>query len=153
MGFLTRVVVPLTRPSIAALAVFAFLAAWGQYLWPLVVTESTERQTVQIGSVSWQLGRPAPERGLRRSRLAVAPIFLVLALFERQIVRGLAAGALKGYRSSRRLLLPIPSDRQRRADGVLARAALPIQCLLPARRLRPESALSDIGTTPIVPTS
>jgi sn-glycerol 3-phosphate transport system permease protein len=48
-GFLVRVVVPLNRPIIAALAVFAFLAAWSQYLWPLIVIDSADRRTVQIG--------------------------------------------------------------------------------------------------------
>ena len=38
MRFMTRVAVPLARPSLAALAVFSFLGAWNQYLWPLVST-------------------------------------------------------------------------------------------------------------------
>src|SRR5271165_3601220 len=41
MKFMTRVAVPLARPSLAALAVFSFLAAWNQYLWPLVATGGT----------------------------------------------------------------------------------------------------------------
>jgi sn-glycerol 3-phosphate transport system permease protein len=97
LGFLTRVVVPLTRPSIAAVAAFAFLAAWGQYLWPLVVTESTEMQTVQIGLRQLvTAGSVQQNVASAGAVLAVAPIFLLLALFERHIVRGLAAGALKG---------------------------------------------------------
>ena len=47
---MTRVAVPLARPSLAALAVFSFLGAWNQYLWPLVSTGgSTPLNTVQIG--------------------------------------------------------------------------------------------------------
>src|SRR5271167_5016562 len=50
MKFMTRVAVPLARPSLAALAVFSFLAAWNQYLWPLVATGgTTPLYTVQIG--------------------------------------------------------------------------------------------------------
>ncbi len=41
--FMTRVAVPLARPAVAALAVFAFLAAWNQYLWPLLVTKDDAR--------------------------------------------------------------------------------------------------------------
>src|SRR5215475_14506839 len=47
--FLTRVAVPLARPAVAALTVFAFLAAWNQYLWPLLVTSGDSHRTVQIG--------------------------------------------------------------------------------------------------------
>ena len=49
LRFMTRVAVPLARPAIAALAVFAFLGAWNQYLWPLLVTKDDEYRTVQIG--------------------------------------------------------------------------------------------------------
>ena len=48
--FMTRVAVPLARPSLAALGVFSFLGAWNQYLWPLVATGgTTPLDTVQIG--------------------------------------------------------------------------------------------------------
>src|SRR6185437_12002965 len=50
LRFMTRVAVPLARPSLAALAVFSFLGAWNQYLWPLVATGgTTPLDTVQIG--------------------------------------------------------------------------------------------------------
>jgi len=49
LRFLTRVAVPLARPTIAALAVFSFLSAWNQYLWPLLVTKDDRLRTVQIG--------------------------------------------------------------------------------------------------------
>jgi sn-glycerol 3-phosphate transport system permease protein len=47
--FLWRVAVPLARPAVAALTVFAFLAAWNQYLWPLLITKDDKLRTVQIG--------------------------------------------------------------------------------------------------------
>ena len=50
LRFMTRVAVPLARPSLAALGVFSFLGAWNQYLWPLVSTGgTTPLDTVQIG--------------------------------------------------------------------------------------------------------
>ena len=45
LRFMTRVAVPLARPSLAALAVFSFLGAWNQYLWPLVSTGGPRRST------------------------------------------------------------------------------------------------------------
>ena len=49
LRFLARVAVPLARPTVAALAVFSFLSAWNQYLWPLLVTKDDRLRTVQIG--------------------------------------------------------------------------------------------------------
>jgi sn-glycerol 3-phosphate transport system permease protein len=95
--FLWRVAVPLSRPAIAALGVFAFLTAWNQYLWPLLVTKDEHLRTVQIGL-----------RQLRATSLdqvnvtfagviiAVIPLVILLLVFQKQLIRGLTAGAVKG---------------------------------------------------------
>jgi ABC-type glycerol-3-phosphate transport system permease component len=49
VGFLTGVAVPIARPTIGALGLFSFLAAWNQYLWPLRITNQDRYRTVQIG--------------------------------------------------------------------------------------------------------
>lgn len=95
--FLARVVVPLSRPAIGALAVFSFLLAWNQYLWPLLVAEDDEYRTVQVGLR--QLARtnlsefPATFAG---TILAALPLVILLLVFSKQLVRGLTAGAVKG---------------------------------------------------------
>lgn len=96
-GFCWRVVVPLARPAIAALAVFAFLLAWNQYLWPLLVTNEDSMRTVQIGLKALS-GGSADERGvvMAGTLIATVPIFVLLLAFQRQLIRGLTAGALKG---------------------------------------------------------
>jgi sn-glycerol 3-phosphate transport system permease protein len=95
--FLWRVAVPLARPAIAALTVFSFLTAWNQYLWPLLVTKDERLRTVQIGL-----------RQLRATSIdqvnvtfagviiAVVPLVILLLVFQKQLVRGLTAGAVKG---------------------------------------------------------
>jgi sn-glycerol 3-phosphate transport system permease protein len=95
--FMTRVVVPLTRPAIAALAVFSFLQAWNQYLWPLLVTDDDQFRTVQIGLK--QLTATSVEQfnvTVAGTIIAVVPILVLLLVFQRHIVRGLTAGAVKG---------------------------------------------------------
>ena len=97
IGFLTKVAVPLARPSIAALTVFSFLGAWNQYLWPLLVTNDDHYRTVQIGlkqlagtnSVTFNVV-------MAGTLIAALPIVVLLVLFERHLVRGLTAGAVKG---------------------------------------------------------
>ena len=50
VAFLWRIAIPLARPVIAALAVFSFLSAWNQYLWPALLTNNNQSiRTVQIG--------------------------------------------------------------------------------------------------------
>lgn len=95
--FMTRVVVPMARPAIAALGVFCFLAAWNQYLWPLIVTDSDSVRTVQIGLR--QLRATSIDQinvTFAGTILAALPIVILLVVFQKQLVRGLTAGAVKG---------------------------------------------------------
>jgi sn-glycerol 3-phosphate transport system permease protein len=97
LGFLTRVAVPLARPQLAALAVFSFLAAWNQYLWPLLVTNDDRYRTVQIGLKQLAASNVITfNLVMAGTLLAALPIFVVLVVFERQLIRGLTAGAVKG---------------------------------------------------------
>jgi sn-glycerol 3-phosphate transport system permease protein len=97
LRFLVRVVVPLSRPVLAALGVFAFLSAWNQYLWPLLVTKDDEFRTVQIGLK--QLRNTNLDQinvTFAGAVIAVIPLAILLLVFQKQLVRGLTAGAVKG---------------------------------------------------------
>ncbi len=97
LRFLWRVAIPITRPVIAAFTVLSFLAAWNSYLWPRAITDDSEWNTIQIGlravtkSTADQLNV-----GVAAALLAAFPVLLVLIFFQRHIVRGLTAGAVKG---------------------------------------------------------
>ena len=95
--FMTRVAVPLARPSLAALAVFSFLGAWNQYLWPLVSTGgSTPLYTVQIG-LKQLLGTQVSQIpvSLAGAVIAFVPLVILLIIFQKQLVRSLTAGAVE----------------------------------------------------------
>lgn len=97
LRFMTRVAVPLARPALAALAVFSFLGAWNQYLWPLVATGgSTPLYTVQIG-LKQLLGTQVSEIpiSLAGAVIAFVPLVILLLIFQKQLVRSLTAGAVK----------------------------------------------------------
>jgi sn-glycerol 3-phosphate transport system permease protein len=95
--FMVRVAVPLARPSLAALGVFSFLAAWNQYLWPLLATGgTTPLNTVQIGLK--QLVGTTPNQipvALAGAVIAFVPLIILLVIFQKQLVRSLTAGAVK----------------------------------------------------------
>jgi sn-glycerol 3-phosphate transport system permease protein len=97
LRFMARVAVPLARPSLAALGVFSFLAAWNQYLWPLLSTGgSTPLNTVQIG-LKQLVGTQADQIpvALAGAVIAFIPLVLLLLIFQKQLVRSLTAGAVK----------------------------------------------------------
>jgi sn-glycerol 3-phosphate transport system permease protein len=95
--FMTRVAVPLARPAVAALSVFAFLGAWNQYLWPLLVTKDDEYRTVQIGLKQLRgLSIDQVNVTFAGAIIAVLPLVILLLAFQKQLVRGLTAGAVKG---------------------------------------------------------
>jgi sn-glycerol 3-phosphate transport system permease protein len=93
--FMWRVAVPLARPTIAALILFAFFDAWNQYLWPLVASD--KYRTVQVGLR--QLSRVSLDQiniTFAGTVLAAIPLLILLLVFQKQLVRGLTAGAVKG---------------------------------------------------------
>ena len=97
LGFLRHVAVPLVRPTIGALALFSFLATFNQYLWPNLITTETDMNTVQSGLrqlAQTELDRP--NLVMAGVLIAALPIVVVLLVFQRQLVRGLTAGAVKG---------------------------------------------------------
>jgi len=97
--FLWQIVVPLSGGSISAFAIFSFLGAWSQYLWPLIITNETEMRTVQIG-IRFFLANQ--ERGTNWGALmagaviVLLPTLLIFLIANRQLVKGIAMTGLKG---------------------------------------------------------
>ncbi len=97
LRFLLRVAVPLARPALGALGVFSFLAAWNQYLWPLVVTGNGNGvRTVQIGLKLLQGTQVSHLNvALAGTVIAVVPLLVLLVGFQKHLVRSLTGGAVK----------------------------------------------------------
>jgi len=97
LGFLWWVAVPLVRPTLGALALFGFLGAWNQYLWPNLIINETDMNTVQSGlRVLSKSNLNQPNLVMAGTVVAAIPVVIVLLVFQRQLVRGLTAGAVKG---------------------------------------------------------
>lgn len=96
-AFLRRVAVPLTRPIIASFTLISFLAAWNQYLWPRAVTTESSWATVQI-ALQQVAAQNIDETniGFAAAIIAAVPILILLIVFQKQLIRGLTAGAVKG---------------------------------------------------------
>jgi len=97
LGFLREVAVPLARPTLGALALFGFLSSWNQYLWPTVISTDDDWDTVQSGLRTLSQAQiDKPNLVIAGTVIVALPIFLILLVFQRQLVRGLTAGAVKG---------------------------------------------------------
>lgn len=97
LGFLRHVALPLVRPTLGALALFSFLSAWNQYLWPNLVINEADMNTVQSGlRLLSKSNVNQPNLVMAGTIIAAIPVAIVLLVFQRQLVRGLTAGAVKG---------------------------------------------------------
>jgi sn-glycerol 3-phosphate transport system permease protein len=97
LRFLFKVAVPMTKPLIGSFVVISFLGAWNQYVWPRFATDRNAWQTVQIALRN--IGNENPDQfnlGFAAAVIAALPLLVLLIFFQRQIVRGLTAGAVKG---------------------------------------------------------
>ncbi len=97
LRFLVTIAVPLARPALATLAVFSFLQIYKQYLWPLLVTNKPEMRTVQIGLALLKNQEQLQFNLIMAGVVIITiPTILLFVLGNRQLIRGLTAGAVKG---------------------------------------------------------
>jgi multiple sugar transport system permease protein len=93
---LRSIVFPLAAPGMATLAIFTFVAAWNDFLWPLIVTNSDDMRTLPVGlallarrnTVVWG-------QTMAGTVVAVAPMVIVFLLLQRRFIEGLTAGSVK----------------------------------------------------------
>ena len=93
---LRSIVFPLAVPGMATLAIFTLLAAWNDFLWPLVVTSSDEMRTLPVG-LALLARRNASDWGttMAGTVITAAPLILIFLLLQRRFIEGLTAGAVK----------------------------------------------------------
>ena len=95
--FLRTVVIPLSRPALATVAIYGFLSTYNQYFWPLLVTNQTLMRTTQVGVAQLRFEESARWGVIMAGVIMVAvPTLALLIAGQRQLIRGLTAGAVKG---------------------------------------------------------
>jgi len=91
-----RIVLPLTAPALAVLAIFAIMWRWNEFLWPLIVLTRSEEFTLQLALNSFQ-GEMSTQWNnlLAMTVLTLLPITCVFALLQRYITTGIASTGIK----------------------------------------------------------
>jgi len=92
-----KVLLPLIAPGLVATAIFAFIQAWNQFLFPLVLMQHQDKYTLTVWLVSFSTNRGTDFGGLMAaSTLFTLPVVILFLLVQQRIVSGLTAGAVKG---------------------------------------------------------
>lgn len=93
-----RIILPLVRPALAVVAVFAFIFFWNDFLWPLVAINSESMKVLTVGIATLAASHYGTDWGvlMAGSVLTVLPLVVVFFIAQRQIVEGIASTGLKG---------------------------------------------------------
>lgn len=96
LTILWRIILPLSRPILATLAIVTVISSWNNFLWPLIITSSADTRvvTVAIASLRSEIGIDYT-RMMAGSLLTLLPMLLVFVFFQRYIVRSVALTGLK----------------------------------------------------------
>jgi multiple sugar transport system permease protein len=91
-----NVILPLSRPILAALAVFFFLANWNSFLWPLTITTDRDLYVVQIGIAAFRQQYASSQQYIMAASTIVAvPTMVLFILFQRQLVESIKTSGFK----------------------------------------------------------
>ena len=97
MGFLFRIALPLSVPSLASLAIYEFIHIYNRYFWPLLVTNRDKMRTVQIGMAMLEQGESGKTTHiLAGAALCIIPAVIVFIIGQKYLVKGMTSGAVKG---------------------------------------------------------
>jgi len=99
-GIFWRIIMPLSKPALATLTMFTFMANWNNFMWPLLVTNSPEKATLPVGlsyfQEVYQYTQPDWSLLMAGSLLAMLPVIIVFVFNQRFFVEGIKLTGIKG---------------------------------------------------------
>lgn len=96
LGIYKNIVLPLSRPILLALALFAFLGAWNNYLWPVVVNTSPKLWLITTGIANFSSDRRTDWNMIMTgASVSMIPTMILFAFFQKQLVEGIKMTGLK----------------------------------------------------------
>jgi multiple sugar transport system permease protein len=91
-----QIILPLTIPVQATLGIFVFLWHWNDFLWPLIVAQSSNMQTLTVGLATLQALVPSTNSMMAAAAISFFPGLLIFIIFQRFIVQSIATSGIKG---------------------------------------------------------
>ncbi|MGR6971027.1 carbohydrate ABC transporter permease [Streptomyces cynarae] len=95
-GIYRRIVMPLSGPAIATVAILTFLPMWNAYLWPLMVVQSEDLRPVMIGIQYFFQTNPSWGQIMAYSSMITVPVLALFVAFQRAFVNSIASSGVKG---------------------------------------------------------
>jgi multiple sugar transport system permease protein len=97
LAILFRMIMPLSKPMLVVLAVYTFLTNWNTFLYPFLFTNREDMRTLTVG-LTFYLGNQSIDWGhlMAGASISAIPVILLFVAFQRQIIQGMTAGAVKG---------------------------------------------------------
>jgi multiple sugar transport system permease protein len=97
LGYLRRVVLPLSTPALLTVGLYAFVGSWKSFLWPLVMTSRPDVRPIQVGLSTFALENGTYYHTLMAaSAFTIAPVLILFILVQRQFLESIARSGLKG---------------------------------------------------------
>lgn len=97
LRFIFRILIPLTKSAIGAMAVYTFINSWNMYMWPLLVTGSADHRTVQIGiGMLDSVDSQSITLMIAGVVMIIIPSISIFIVGQKQLIRGMFSGAVKG---------------------------------------------------------
>lgn len=91
------IILPLSRPGLVTLAIFTFIGNFQSFFWPLVMTKSVDKYTLPVGLLFFDTERGQATHLLMAGvTMSVVPLIIVFVLLQRQLIRGIQIGGVKG---------------------------------------------------------
>jgi alpha-1,4-digalacturonate transport system permease protein len=91
-----RIILPLSRPALAVVAIFSVIWRWNDFLWPLIIAQDESKQTLPVAIARFANQQAIPfNQILAVSVVTIIPIVIIFLFLQRQIISGLAQGAIK----------------------------------------------------------
>lgn len=97
MGFLWRVLVPLSKPTLITIGLFSLLGSWNTFIWPLIMTNSDKLRPIQVG-LSYFAQEQGTEYGLMMAAatFCIAPVVVIYFFAQKQVIESYARSGIKG---------------------------------------------------------
>jgi multiple sugar transport system permease protein len=94
---LWSIVLPLSRPVLGVVSIFAIIGIWKDFLWPLLVLQNPEKQTLSVALSRLANTSQVPQTEFVAGLvIASVPMIVIFLIFQRSIIGGLSAGSMKG---------------------------------------------------------
>nr|MBA2680542.1 carbohydrate ABC transporter permease [Ktedonobacteraceae bacterium] len=93
-----RLILPLSGPALATLAILTFLGSWNDFLWPLIVLTSDQKYNLPVALATFAVGQHSTDNGLLMAGafVVVLPIIIVFLILQRYFTQGIVMTGLKG---------------------------------------------------------